>query len=257
MFKPLALFWNTQPCNVRHSTKKVGTKEYFDEVEKKKYFVEPHIPIFAEFPRWKNKQVFEVGCGIGTDAKKFCEAGADYTGIDISKKSVKLTQKRLKEYKLEGEVICGNIEDSIFLGKNFDLEVYDLVYSFGVLHHTPNISNAISNIQLLLKPGGIFKMMVYAKHSWKYWKIKEGLDQFEAQKNVPIANVFTKAEIYNLLLNFKNITITQQHIFPYKIPEYKKHQYVKEDYFKEMPEDIYKMMEKRLGWHLCVTGQKK
>ena len=87
MFKPLALFWNLQPCNIKHSNKKVGTKEYFDEVEKKKYFVEPHIPIFAEFPRWKNKKVLEVGCGIGTDAKNFCEAGADYTGMDLSQKS--------------------------------------------------------------------------------------------------------------------------------------------------------------------------
>lgn len=257
MFNPLALFWNLQPCNIKHSNKKVGTKEYFDEVEKKKYFVEPHIPIFAEFPRWKNKKVLEVGCGIGTDAKNFCEAGADYTGMDLSQKSVNLTQQRLKEYKLKGKVVCGDVEDCLFLSKNFIREGYDLVYSFGVLHHIPNISNAISNIHILLKPGGIFKMMVYAKQSWKYWKIKEGLDQFEAQKDVPIANVFTRDEIYNLLLNFKNITIKQQHIFPYKIPEYKKHRYVKEEYFKNMPENIYGMMERRLGWHLCITCEKK
>jgi len=53
--------WDRRPCNVRHSSKPLGTKEYFDEVEARKYFVEPHIPIFAQFPQWKDKRVLEVG----------------------------------------------------------------------------------------------------------------------------------------------------------------------------------------------------
>ncbi|MCS6894612.1 MAG: class I SAM-dependent methyltransferase, partial [Bacteroidia bacterium] len=56
-------YWDNRPCNIRHSPKPVGTREYFDEVEKRKYFVEPHIPRFAEFPRWKGKKVLEIGCG--------------------------------------------------------------------------------------------------------------------------------------------------------------------------------------------------
>ncbi len=59
-------FWNRRPCNIRHSKLEVGTREYFNEVERKK-FVESHIPSFAQFPRWKGKKVLAIGCGIGTD----------------------------------------------------------------------------------------------------------------------------------------------------------------------------------------------
>src|SRR2546426_3198474 len=77
-------FWNQRPCNIRHSLKPAGTKEYFDEVEARKYFVEPHIPRFAEFERWKGKRVLEIGCGIGTDTINFARHGSVATGRSSS-----------------------------------------------------------------------------------------------------------------------------------------------------------------------------
>ena len=87
--KDVQSFWDSRPCNIRHSDKELGTAEYFLEVSKKKYFVEPHILQFADFPQWKDKHVLEVGCGIGTAAQSFAENGAHYTGIDLSPESVK------------------------------------------------------------------------------------------------------------------------------------------------------------------------
>ena len=69
-------YWDRRPCNIRHSPKRVGTREYFDEVETRKYFVEPHIPRFAQFERWRGKKVLEIGCGIGTDTTNFARHGA-------------------------------------------------------------------------------------------------------------------------------------------------------------------------------------
>jgi hypothetical protein len=83
----------------------------------------------------------------------------------------------------------------------------------------------------MLNDGGEFKMMVYAKKSWKYFEIVEGLDQYEAQNGVPIANVYTNDVIYELLKDFKNLKIKQTHIFPYKIEQYKNYIYEKKGLF--------------------------
>jgi 2-polyprenyl-3-methyl-5-hydroxy-6-metoxy-1,4-benzoquinol methylase len=127
-------FWDTRPCNIRHSRSEIGTKAYFDEVEKRKYFVEPHIPPFAQFEKWKGKRVLEIGCGIGTDAVNFARAGADYTGVDLSGASLDLARRRFAVYGLRGTFHLGNAEELLQL---VPVQVFDLIYSFGVIHHSP------------------------------------------------------------------------------------------------------------------------
>jgi SAM-dependent methyltransferase len=243
-------YWNSRPCNIRHSNKEIGTKAYFDEVRERKYIVEPHILEFANFKLYQNKKVLEVGCGIGTAGQSFIENGAIYRGIDISEKSIDIAQIRANVFNLNGEFLVNNIEDYLPEKK------FDLVYSFGVLHHTPNIRKAINNIYNLLEDGGEFKLMLYAKNSLKMFKINDGLDQYEAQSGVPIADTFTNDEIHDLLKDFKNINIRQTHIFPYKIDEYKAYKYIKEEYFECMPVDLFQCLEKNLGWHLCISCNK-
>src|SRR5260370_16180105 len=97
-------YWNSRPCNIRHSLKPVGTKEYFDEVEARKYFVEPHIPGFADFERWRGKKILEIGCGIGTDTINFARAGADVTVVELSDQSMKVAQQRADVFGLADRI---------------------------------------------------------------------------------------------------------------------------------------------------------
>ena len=245
-------FWNHRPCNINHSKKPFGTREYFDEVEAKKYFVENHIPEFADFASWQGKHVLEIGCGIGTDAVNFAKNGAHYTGVDLSDKSLDISRERFKVYGLDGTFLCANAER---LTDYLKERKYDLIYSFGVIHHSPNPDKIIEEVKKLLKPGGTFKMMVYAKNSWKKAMIDGGYEQYEAQKDVPVAFTYTQDEIHKLLPGFEQVQIKQEHIFQYKIDEYLNNVYEKLPWFECMPKQMIDTLEKTLGWHMCVTSK--
>jgi SAM-dependent methyltransferase len=247
-------FWNTRPCNLRHSNAEVGTKQYFDEVEDRKYFVEPHIPGFADFPRWAGKRVLEIGCGIGTDATNFARNGAIYTGVELSSESLRLAKQRFDIFELPGRFLEGNAEE---IDELLNGETFDLIYSFGVLHHTPSLERALDSIYTLMGPESEFKMMVYAENSWKSAMISAGLDQPEAQYGCPIANTYTALGITDLLekSGFTVVSIRQDHVFPYIVEEYKKYIYVREPWFSAMTPDVYNAIEKHLGWHLLVDAK--
>ena len=251
--KDVKAFWDERPCNIRHSQLEIGTKDYFDQVEERKYFVEPHIPKFAEFEKYRGKKVLEIGCGIGTDAVNFARAGAFYTGIEISIESLKISEQRFRVYSLRGEFLEGNVET---IAESLSNRTFDLIYSFGVLHHTPNILNALVQIRTLCHKRTEFKFMVYAKNSWKSALIEIDLDQPEAKFGCPIANVYSKEEIYKLMSisGFKCLEIGQRHIFPYKVDKYVKYEYEKEEWFRVMPKSMFSKLEKVLGWHLLVKA---
>jgi SAM-dependent methyltransferase len=247
-------YWDNQPCNVNHSKKLIGSKEYFDEVEIKKYFVEPHILKFADFSSWTSKKVLEIGCGIGTDAINFARSGASYFGIDISPKSIALTKKRFDVFNLSGNLVCGDAENLDFFFKD---DNFDLVYSFGVIHHTPNPKVVIEQAYKLLKPGGELRIMLYNKRSWKAFMIQCGLDQFEAQSGCPLAFTYDYDDCNSLLTpQFTILSIDTAHIFPYQISEYKKNVYVREPWFNSMPEIMFNKLENELGWHILIRAIK-
>lgn len=244
-------YWNNQPCNVKHSTFPVGSKEYFDEVRNKRYHVEPHILKFADFNKWKDKRVLEIGCGIGTDAIEFAKAGADYTGIDISTASLTIAKERFDIYQLNSDLLNLDATSDQLL----QLGSFDLIYSFGVLHHYPNVDKVINSVRAMLLPNGKFKFMVYAERSWKYAMIKQGLDQFEAQADCPYAEVYTEEKIHKLLDNkFTIDCIEQDQCFMYQIDLYKQGKYKLESWFEQMPQTIRQVIKKELGWHLLVTA---
>jgi ubiquinone/menaquinone biosynthesis C-methylase UbiE len=245
-------FWNARPCNIRHSTKPVGSREYFDEVEKRKHFVESHIPGFAQFDRWKGKRVLEVGCGIGTAAVNFIRAGADYTGVDLSKASLDLTRQRFEVYGLQGKLQLCNAEE---LTRDVDRD-YDLVYSFGVIHHSPHQRAIVEEIRKVISPRGEFRCMLYAKNSWKDIMIEAGFDQPEAQFGCPIATTYTEDMVRDLYRGLFNVTsISQAHIFPFVTEKYVKYEYELQPWFKAMPQEMFAALERRLGWHMLIVAE--
>lgn len=247
-------FWDAQPCNLKHSDKAIGSEEYFDEVTKRKYFVEPHILRFAAFKSWKGKSVLEIGCGIGTDAVRFAINGSKYTGIDISPVSVELARQRFELLHLEGTFLVANAEE---LSDIVPPQKFDLIYSFGAIHHTPDPKAIVDGVAQFMDQSSEFRLMLYAKDSWKDIMIESGIEQCEAQSGCPIASTFTREQVKELLHQYEIVSIEQTHIFPYVIEDYIQYRYTVQPWFKSMPEAMFSALEKRLGWHLLIIARLK
>lgn len=256
--KKIKQYWNAKPCNIGHSRKAFLSREYFNEVKKKKYFVEPHILQFADFKKYKNKNVLEIGCGIGTDAVEFIKNGANYIGIDYSDRSLEIAKKRVQVLNLkENNPLFFNLNaENLSKIKKLNLK-FHLIYSFGVIHHTKNMKKCFNEIYKIANKNTEIKIMLYAKNSYKNFLIKDIPYRYESQKRCPIVH---KVDYYDLKkLVDKNFLITkleQDFIFSYKINLYKKNIYKKLKYFEIMPKKIFKELEKNIGEHFLISLKK-
>jgi len=261
-------YWNDRPCNIRHSRKEIGSREFFDEVEQRKYRVEPHIPGFAEFERWCGKKVLEIGCGIGTDTMNFARHGAQVTAVDLSEKSLEVARKRAQVYGLQDRIRFVQA-DAEHLAERVPNEPYDLIYSFGVIHHTPHPQRVIEQLPRFLKPESTVKIMVYNRWSWKvlgilarygkgaFWKLDRLIaENSEAQTGCPVTYVYSRSQGARLLApaGLRVIKTEVDHIFPYRIPDYVEYRYVRVWYFRWMPPLLFHALEQLAGWHLCLTA---
>ena len=264
-------YWNGRPCNVRHSPEPVGTRKYFDQVEERKYFVEPHIPLFADFPRWRGKRVLEIGCGLGTDTTNFARNGATVTAVDLSDESLALARRRAEIFGLDDRItfVCANAEE---LPTVVEPEPYDLVYSFGVIHHTPHPERVLDHVHDYLRPGGTLKLMVYHRRSWKvlaiiarygrgrFWHARSLVaEHSEAQIGSPVTYTYSRAEFRRLLEEhgFRVDEMRVEHIFAWRIRDYVRYRYVRSWPLRALPEPLFRRLERVLGWHLCATAIKE
>lgn len=267
VIEDIRLYWNNRPCNIRHSPSSFGTRKYFDEVEARKYFVEPHIPSFAQFSRWKGKKVLEIGCGIGTDSINFVRAGADLTIVELSDRSLTVCKERFKVYGLSAKFFLGNAEE---LTSFLPVEKFDLIYSFGVIHHTPHPDKIIEQIGHYCKSDTEIRIMLYSKLCWKvlwivmkygkgaFWKADELIRRYsEAQPGCPVTYCYSFRDIRDLMMRFNILDIKKEHIFPYRIDKYIKYEYQRVWYLRWMPRLLFRWLEKHFGLHTLVIAEYK
>ncbi|MFY9620854.1 MAG: class I SAM-dependent methyltransferase [Pyrinomonadaceae bacterium] len=192
------VFWQAHPCGTKFSDAEIGTPEFFERVEAHRYEKEWHIPAAADFTNTRGLRVLEIGCGMGTDGAQFAKAGANYTGIDLTDAAVELARKRFQVSGLKGEFRVADAERLDFPDASFDL-----VYSHGVLHHTPDIEAAVREIHRVLKPGGRAMVMLYHRGSYNYRvgiRIlrRAGAGLLTSEAGIKLINLLTREPIDSL-----------------------------------------------------------
>lgn len=156
-------FWQENPCGTKFADAPPGSRRFYELVEEHRYKKEWHIPAAAGFAQATNLSVLEVGCGLGTDGAQFAKCGAKYTGIDLTDAAVELAKRRFELFDLPGTFRVADAERLDFPDNSFDI-----VYSHGVLHHTPDIAAAVREIHRVLRPGGKAVVMLYHRDSYNY-----------------------------------------------------------------------------------------
>jgi ubiquinone/menaquinone biosynthesis C-methylase UbiE len=154
-------FWNRTPCGSSDATAPEATREYYDQIETRRYEREPFIHEYADFASTNGLKVLEIGVGLGTDHVQFARAGAQLHGVDLSDRGVELVRGRLDREGLSSELHVADAERLPFEDASFDV-----VYSWGVLHHTPDTPRAFAEAIRVLRPEGRLCVMVYARHAW-------------------------------------------------------------------------------------------
>jgi glycosyltransferase involved in cell wall biosynthesis/ubiquinone/menaquinone biosynthesis C-methylase UbiE len=159
--------WDNDPCG-SHYVKNVlpHTLEWFQEVERHRYQeYGPWMPELMEFSGHRGECLLEIGAGMGTDHAQFARHGAIVTDIDLSSGHLALAQENFKLRGLQGRFVHHDAETLPFESGSFDV-----VYSNGVIHHTPNTQQVIDEMFRVLRPGGKVIIMVYAENSLHYWR---------------------------------------------------------------------------------------
>ncbi len=153
-------FWDKKSCGEIYASGS-SPKEYYESQRRAIFDLTPYLEKFAKFEDGKGKDVLEIGVGMGSDHTEWAKSQPkSLTGIDLTPRAIEHTKKRLALYGFNSDLRTVDAENLPFKEKSFDI-----VYSFGVLHHSPNTARAIREVFRVLRPGGITRIMIYHQNS--------------------------------------------------------------------------------------------
>jgi ubiquinone/menaquinone biosynthesis C-methylase UbiE len=252
--------WDQDPCGSQYVEKaQPDTLEWFLEVERYRYdLYAPWMRKLMEFDRHVGERILEIGAGIGTDHAQYAINGGIMYDLDLASGHLRLAQRNFELRGLHGTFLHGDAETIPFSDGTFDL-----VYSNGVIHHTPNTTRVIDEIFRVLKPGGRCIIMVYAENSWHYWRnlfADYGLYRGDLENasmgeimschvelsehgSKPLVKVYTARQLRHMFVQFKSIRIYKRQLMREELPRR----------LRFLP---LSLVGRLIGWNLIVKAQK-
>jgi ubiquinone/menaquinone biosynthesis C-methylase UbiE len=244
-------YWEASPCGVSEdvaSRSAARTREWFEANEELRYRKEPFIHAVAQFTRYRGKRLLEVGVGAGADHLQWARAGAVCHGVDLTQAGIDITRERLAVYGLSSQLQRVDAESLPFADNSFDV-----VYSWGVIHHSENPERIVAEIHRVLTPGGTFIGMMYHRHSlkvltaWVYYALLRGkpwrtfrqvLWQHVESKGT---KAYTRQELKQLFSQFSGLTLQ-----PIKTPYDT----------RAFPRWLHRFLPNEWGWFMALRATK-
>jgi SAM-dependent methyltransferase len=153
-------FWEHAPCGEAYA-RGDALPERLEAQARARYELEPYLPAFARFGDGRGRDVLELGVGMGADHLEWARSRPrSLTGIDLTPSAVAYTSQRLRLFGLASRLLVADVERL-----PLPHEAFDLVYSWGVIHHSPDTPAAALEIRRVLRPGGQARVMIYHRHS--------------------------------------------------------------------------------------------
>ena len=256
--------WGQDPCGAEYDREhELGTREFFDSVERHRYTeYAPWMPHLMQFDKFRGQRLLEIGCGMGTDLLQFARGGARCTGIDLTPRSVAITRHRFKLYGVDGSFMISDGERLPFRSESFDV-----VYSNGVLHHTPDTAGAIREVHRVLRPSGIAKVMLYHRNSLNYWveiilrrgllggeflrgrsaeEIMSRVIEFSDHEARPLVKVYSRTQTLLLFEMFREVVIDIEQLTRAELR-----------FLSPLVSDrMLDRLRKSIGWNVIVSATK-
>src|SRR3989454_8885992 len=249
--------WSEDPCGAVYGREhEFGTREFFDAVERHRYTeYATWMPEVMGFNDFAGVRLLEVGCGMGTDLLQFARGGAKVTGVDLTPRSIEISRQHLNVYGESGDFAISDGENLPFANESFDV-----VYSNGVLHHTPDTADAAREIHRVLRRGGQARVMLYHRGSAAYWGdiiLRHGLlhgellrgnspsdimskyVEFNESGGRPLVKVYSRREARELFSMFREVKVQVE-------------QLIESELFllgRLIPRNIFRRLQKSVGWN--------
>jgi len=256
--------WTHDPAGAVYGrAHEFGTREFFDEVERHRYAdYAPWMREVMGFNDFAGQRLLEVGCGMGTDLLQFARGGANVTGVDLTPRSVETSRHHLELYGQTGDFALSDAEKLPFANESFDV-----TYSNGVLHHTPDTAEAVREIHRVLRPGGLARVMLYYRRSWNYWveiilhrgllrgqllrgqtsaDIMSRYVEVNEGEGRPLVKVYSRRQVYELFSMFSEVHTEVR-------------QLTKADFYflgRLLPQRIVQTLGRKIGWNVIISARK-
>jgi 2-polyprenyl-3-methyl-5-hydroxy-6-metoxy-1,4-benzoquinol methylase len=256
--------WSHDPAGAIYGREhEFGTREFFDAVERHRYTeYAPWMPEVMGFNEFAGARLLEVGCGMGTDLLQFARGGAKVTGVDLTPRSIEISRQHLSVYGEGGDFAISDCETLAFADESFDV-----VYSNGVLHHTPDTAAAVREVHRVLRAGGQARVMLYHRGSLGYWgeiivghgilrgellrgnspaDIMSKYVEFNQGGGNPLVKVYSRREARQLFSMFREVKVQVEQLTR---PEF---------YFlgRIIPEGVFRRLQQSIGWNVIISARK-